>query len=116
MDQSVEGSASVLKIDIDPGQELYTREHMRRLLERAGYKLVRLRKVRSPSGKGWHVYVELDRPVFNWHEMVALQAILGSDRYREACNVQRVRTLANMEDPEMRAYWTPRFNVFYARR
>lgn len=73
-------------------------------------------KERSPSGKGWHVYVELDRPVSHWLEMVALQAILGSDRYREACNVQRVRTIAAMPWNEMRDYWELRWNVFYQKR
>jgi hypothetical protein len=48
-------------------------------------------------------------------EMVALQAILGSDRYREACNVQRVRTIRTMT-PDMRAFWEPRWNVFYDKR
>lgn len=88
---------------------------MRRLLARAGYQLTRRWKERSPSGKGWHVYVEIDRPVSCWLEMVALQAVLGSDRYREACNVQRVRTIGLMS-PEMRAFWEPRWNVFYRRR
>lgn len=88
---------------------------MARLLARAGYSLVKRWKRRSPSGKGWHVYLLLDAPVSCWMETVALQAVLGSDRYREACNVQRVRTLAAMP-PDLRAYWEPRFNVFYERR
>lgn len=100
---------------MDPGQEVYSRRHMERLLARAGYTLVRRWMKRSPSGKGWHVYVQLDRGVDQWMEMVALQAILGSDRYREACNVQRVRTIRTMA-PDMRAFWEPRWNVFYDKR
>ena len=110
-----EGSAALLKIDVDPGHEVYTLGHMRRLLDRAGYQIVERWKRRSGSGKGWHVYVMLDRAVSSPMEMVALQAVLGSDRYREACNVQRVRTIEHLS-PDMRAYWEPRWNVFYEGR
>lgn len=88
---------------------------MKRLLARAGYQIVRRSVRRSGSGKGWHVKVYLNRNVSSWMEMVALQAVLGSDRYREACNVQRVRTIASLS-PEMRVFWEPRWNVFYERR
>ncbi len=42
-------------------------------------------------------------------EMVALQAICGSDPYREASNVLRVRQLDKV--PE---FWRRRWNVLYA--
>jgi hypothetical protein len=106
-----EGNPRVLKLDVDPGEPIYGIEHMRRLLARAGYSIFKRWKRRSGSKKGWHVYVMVDRPVPAM-EMVALQAALGSDRYREACNVQRVRTIEVMS-PDLRAYWEPRWNVFY---
>ena len=108
----VEYSDDLVKIDVDPGQAVYSLAHMKRLLARAGQGLVRRWKVRSGSGKGWHVYVVIYPGVNSPMEMVALQAVLGSDRYREACNVQRARTLETMT-PEMREYWADRFNVLY---
>lgn len=101
-----------LKIDVDPGQPLYDVEHMRRLLDRAGYRMLSRVKERSGSGKGWHVRVFIDPVPSSFMEVVALQAVLGSDRYREACNVQRVRTLAELT-PEHKEYWSKRWNVFY---
>lgn len=102
-----------LKIDVDPGQPLLPVQEMRNLLERAGFQLLSRVKERSGSGKGWHVYVYVAPQPTNT-EMVALQAILGSDRYREACNVGRVRTLATLRGG-FGTYWSSpdRWNVFY---
>jgi hypothetical protein len=101
-----------VKIDVDPGAEVYSLAHMRRLLARAGQELVRRWKVRSGSGKGWHVYVVINPGVASSMEMVALQSVLGSDRYREACNILRVRSLDSMT-PELREYWADRWDVLY---
>lgn len=113
MEKEYEGVRHVLKIDVDPGHEVFSVEHMNNLLARAGYKMKMRMKARSISGKGWHVWVFLDRAPETDMEIVALQAILGSDRYREACNVQRARTITSLS-PEMREYWGTRWNVFYA--
>lgn len=85
---------------------------MRRLLLRADKRLVRRWRYRSGSGKGWHVYVLIDPPCRNPMELVALQAILGSDCYREACNAMRARTLMGMSAQDQ-LYWGSRFNVLY---
>lgn len=77
------------------------------LLRRAGYRPVTLMQTRSPSGRGWHVMCDID-PVPSELETVTLQAILGSDVAREACNLQRVRML-----PKVSPYWQQRFNVLY---
>lgn len=80
------------------------------LLRRAGYRPLWLRQERSGSGKGWHLIVETKPEIKTPMEVVALQAILGSDPWREACNVQRVRNL----DRVPRAWRErDRWNVLY---
>lgn len=113
-DGEPESPPDLIKIDVDPGHVMLSLPHMRNLLDRAGYRLVRRWRERSGSGKGWHVYVRIDPPTSGPMELVALQAVLGSDRYREACNVHRVRTLDRLS-PEMRAFWGDRWNVCYRR-
>ena len=103
-----------LKIDVDPGYKVYSVKHMQRLLIRAGYHMTACLRERSISGKGWHVYVYVQPEVRTNMEVVALQAILGSDRYREACNVLRVRTIEAMP-VKLRKFWGPRWNVFYSK-
>lgn len=115
MDQRHEGSLRVLKVDIDPGGRIYSMRHMDGLMARAGYKIKSLSRQRSQSGKGWHLWITLDREVSHPMELVALQAIMGSDRYREACNAQRVRTIATMPR-KLRDFWESRWNVFYEGR
>lgn len=99
-------------MDVDPGQPLYSVEHMAKLLLRAGQRMVRREKRRSGSGKGWHVLVFIEPGSNSLMEHVALQAILGSDRYREACNVLRVNALSRMAAREYE-FWSQRFNVLY---
>lgn len=44
---------------------------------------------RSRSGKRWHVEIRLSRPKpVVWR--IALAAVMGSDRARELCNLERV--------------------------
>lgn len=81
---------------------------MERLLFRAGHALVRRTVTRSRSKKGYHVYLVIEPPCENALEMVALQSVLGSDPYREACNTARARILDKV--PE---FWRHRWNVFY---
>lgn len=102
----------MLKIDIDPGAALYSLDHLCGLLQRAGKRLVALRQERSGSGKGWHLWLTITPPCQSFMEIVALQAVCGSDRYREANNICRVNTLATMA-PGDRRYWEQRWNVLY---
>lgn len=46
---------------------------------------------RSASGRGWHLVVELREPL-GLVECIALQAILGSDPFREAFTLARARS------------------------
>lgn len=66
----------------------------------------------SRSRKGWHVHVHLSRRLTNG-EIVAAQAILGSDRRRESLNLMRI--LAIRRDPPRR-YWRHRWNVLFERK
>lgn len=113
--RSVEWRPDLLFIDVDPGNPVYTRRHMATLLRRAGYGMVGRRVLRSRSRKGRHVIVTLNKPVKSAMEAVALQAALGSDRYREVCNVGRVRTLERQKQDALSPYWAARWNVLYER-
>lgn len=99
-----------LKIDVDPGDPVYTLDHLVGLLRRAGKRLVWLRQERSRSGKGWHLTLKITPPCHSPMEVIALQAVCGSDRYREANNVLRAR---HVQDGTVSRYWRTRFNVFY---
>lgn len=101
-----------LRIDVDPGEPVFSVDHVCGLLRRAGKRALWLRQERSGSGKGWHLTLAVSPPCRDLMEVVALQAVLGSDRYREANNVCRVRALDRM-DADARAYWSRRLNVFY---
>lgn len=101
-------SLALVKVDIDPGEPVYSLQHMCQLLARGGRRLLWMRQERSASGKGWHLTLRLTPPCSGPMEVVAWQAILGSDRYREACNVLRVRALKYVS-----RYWRERWNVLY---
>lgn len=103
---------SVLKIDVDAGHTLLTLNQLTGLLRRAGKRPVWLMQERSRSGKGWHLWFKVAPACRSLMEVVALQAVLGSDPYREANNVCRVLALDNMT-PTERSYWASRLNVFY---
>jgi hypothetical protein len=87
---------ALVKLDIDAGHLVLRERHMRTRLRRAGFRLVRVTKRRSPSGTGWHLVATVaprpDRP----ETVVALQLLLGSDPLREACNLRRARVLDRM--------------------
>jgi hypothetical protein len=98
----------VLKLDYDRHDAVPTLTRACALLRRAGYRCVWWAESISPSGRGRHVTVKLrPRPTAPM-EIVALQAVLGSDPFREACNTMRVRAL-----PEISSFWQRRWNVFY---
>lgn len=80
-----------------------------RLLRRAGYEEVEWIIDQSPSGNGWHVIVHVSPRPRSPFEVVALQAICGSDVNREAMQMHRARTFAK-SPPFMRDAW----NVLYA--
>jgi len=102
------GDRSLLKLDIDKGCERPTLLMLCRRLRRAGYAIKWLSECISPSGKGWHIILDVKPSPVTPQEVVALQAVLGSDPAREACNLARANLL-----PRMSAYARDRWNVFY---
>lgn len=97
-----------LKLDYDGGVDVPGRREIRRRLKRAGYRAVSIKWRKSPSGEGRHVVIQLQPHPGSALEMVALQAILGSDPYREASNLQRARSLGDVSE-----WWRGRWNVLY---
>jgi len=98
----------LVKLDIDVDSERPTIAILRWKVHRAGYRVVWMSETRSASRGGWHVTLKLSPPPKSAEEVVALQAILGSDLRREACNLKRARLLP-VADP----FWRDRWNVFY---
>jgi hypothetical protein len=96
----------IIKLDYDRPQHPPIRR-LCRLLERAGYRPVSMGFRRSPSGKGWHCWIVTEPTPKSLVEVVALQAILGSDPFREAVTLQRARVARG---PIMRKM----VNVLYA--
>lgn len=80
-----------------------------RRLQWAGYHVTRWHRRPSPSGTGTHIKLWVVPEPSSAMEVVALQAILGSDPYREASNLGRVRVL-----DELPEYWRTRWNVLYS--
>ena len=70
------------------------REICAKRLERAGYELVAW--CFEQSTNGWHAKAELRPAPRSPMEIVALQAICGSDPLRESCNVQRAREVMGL--------------------
>jgi len=79
---------TILKLDFDRSTHPPIRRLVR-LLDRAGYRAVSMGFRRSPSGTGWHVWVVTTPAPKSLIEVVALQAILGSDPWREAVTLYR---------------------------
>ena len=98
---------AVLKLDVDQPRRLPLREILAKL-GRAGYELLALGESRSPGGKGWHYWLHVHPAPRSAMEVVALQAILGSDVYREACVLRRAQSLGRVPS-FARAWW----NVLY---
>ncbi len=99
-----------LKLDYDTGMKALTDKQIELRLTRAGYEVLETSRLRSPSGEGWHLIIALNPVPDSAMEIVALQAILGSDPLREASNVQRARVLADVPK-----WWRGRWNVLYVR-
>lgn len=98
-----------LRLDLDAGREQPDNHELETRLRRAGYEIAGIWRRPSPSGEGEHITIELAPEPASEMEIVALQAVCGSDPFREACNVQRVRNLDRV--PE---WWRERWNVLYA--
>ncbi len=81
------------------------------LLRRAGYGIVWYSQTRSPSGKGWHLELEVTPRPRTLLAVVALQLLLNSDPFREACNINRAQIAHKLP-----RYWRERWNVLYASR
>ncbi len=99
---------AIIKLDIDKGMDRPELRSVCYRLWRAGYKVIAMSEKVSPGGHGWHITLELRPRPKSPLEVVAIQAILGSDPMREACNLSR----ANVWDdcpPFMRDRW----NVLY---
>lgn len=97
-----------MKVDIDEGRVRPSIGTILKLLNRSGYVPCWMMEKRSRSGKGWHIVLALDPEPRTAEEVVAIQAFLGSDPYREACNLQRARTLQRVSK-----FWRDRWNVLY---
>ena len=76
----ISGSTALIKLDIDAGMHRPTVPEMWRRLKRAGYAIVWMSERRSPSGKGFHIVLALEPEPATAMEVVALQAMLTSDR------------------------------------
>lgn len=98
-----------LKVDWDAGTRPVLVGRICWLLARAGFRVVTMMEKRSPGGRGRHAWLEI-RPTPTFTEIVALQAILGSDPSRESCNLARAS-----HAPRVRASVRRRWNVTYSR-
>ena len=105
------GDRALLKLDIDEGEARPKLHVIMRRLRRAGYTPVWLSETRSPSGRGWHLVIDVRPRPTHPSQVVALQAILGSDPDREACNLARANVLGTMS-----GYARDRWNVLYKSR
>ena len=99
---------TVLKIDVDAHQQCLTIGRLAAQARRAGVTIHWMRQERSRSGRGWHLLVAVSPAIASAMEIVALQAIFGSDPAREANNILRARAL-----PHVPEFWQTRWNVLY---
>lgn len=99
---------SVVKLDFDVAKEP-DMEPIWQLLRRAGYTAVDVLVKRSPSKRGWHMLLVLDPRPRTAMEVVAIQAVLGSDPQREAMQLARARAF-----PKCPAFMRDAWNVLYA--
>ncbi len=100
----------VLRLDWDAGVAPLTLSEIVARLRRAGYRPLALGQCRSPGGKGTHAWLVIHPACRMPAQVVALQAILGSDPYREASNLFRAGKLARVPKA-LRTWW----NVLYGR-
>lgn len=81
-------------VDLDYPPRMVEIPKIRALIRAAGYRVTSM--VLKPSRRHSHLIVRvLPRPR-TLIEKIALQLLCGSDRYREANNIRRARTLSRM--------------------
>lgn len=111
----------ILKVDVDSSRKL-SRRALERRARIAHVRIVAVADVRSPSGRGWHRRIAVERlewavrvrPVpFSPLEVVALQLLFGSDPIREAFNLHRARLVQAGQVPR---FFRTRWNTLYATR
>jgi hypothetical protein len=83
-------------------------DRMTALLERMDRKIGSVTVSKSPSGAGWHMRLRIVPRPESPMEVVALQAILGSDPWRECMQFLRARMFESCPD-HMQEHW----NVLY---
>ena len=101
-----------IKLDYDKGMPVPSFAHLQWLARRAGYTVRHTAWRRSPSGTGYHAIVWLSPIPRTCMEVVALQAVFGSDPKREACNINRARMV---DTKQVTPYWASRWNVLYGK-
>lgn len=99
-----------IKLDFDAGDRVPSVGEVAYLLSRAQLRLNWWRQRRSRSGKGWHIVLDVSPRPRTCMEVAALQAMLGSDPRREACNINRARMVDAGRVP---SFWRKRWNVLY---
>lgn len=99
-----------LKLDYDAGDRVPSVGEVVYLLSRAQKRLQWWRQRRSRSGKGWHIVLQVTPAPRTCMEVAALQALLGSDPLREACNINRARMV---DAGKVSRFWARRWNVLY---
>lgn len=104
-----DSNAAWIKVDVDQVRPWTVAKLVGRLA-RANRRLVALGQSRSPSGNGWHLWIEVDPVPETNVEVVALQLLLGSDPHREAYNLNRAR---RVDAGEIRKPFDKSWNVFY---
>lgn len=100
----------ILRLDVDKGKQPLALATIDRRLRRAGFRPLWLSQARSPGRGGWHLEIGVTPNPKSAVLVTALQAILGSDPAREACNLQRARWVDEKKVPR---YWRDRWNVLY---
>lgn len=99
---------ALVKLDIDKGMHRPTLYELQRTLGRAGYKINWMMEKSSPSRTGFHIVLSIRPKPKTATEVTALQAILGSDPNREACNLFRAKQWRKLD-----RFWRDRWNVLY---
>lgn len=96
----------------------FDRPNLRRLKTQIYFTIaraigIRLRAIeyrRRRGGRGWHVVLHLAEPM-EPAELIALQAICGSDTRREYLNLHRVLAIRKHGAP---AFWQKRWNILFS--
>jgi hypothetical protein len=99
-------------LDYDKGMKIPPQATLAWLASRAGVKLTSYVKRRSPSGTGWHLVIWVKPHPKTCMEVVAFQAMFGSDPKRESCNINRARMV---DTKQVNPYWRARWNVLYGK-